>query len=285
MICKSHAAQRAGAGWYSCDHSGTSISRAVSEPPARRRSYQALSPSSSALQPGTLRRADLPAVIAGRADAARLRPRAWHPLRRLGTWPPKWRTVTPEPMTVRVEVWTLAADEAGIWLINGVGGGWETGIIMADSDMHREVETLLLGHGIPRESWLDLHSTSATEPGAAWPSEPGPQWASWRPKAASITHTYLAAVRPEGCVRDTWPQACPVTVALAEAVDRPPSYKPTDAPVTRDVDVLFHLLRHLKNLMITDDDNAAALGELWQRHLEPFMPVLARMYHRKRTAV
>jgi len=188
-----------------------------------------------------------------------------------------------EPMTVRAEVWPLAADETGIWLISGTGA-WETDIIMADSDMHWEAETLLIGHGIPRELVIDLHSTSATEPGAAWPSSPGPQWTSWRPNGTSIMHTYLAAVRPARYVLEEWPQAAPVTTALAGAVGRPPSYQPTDAPVPRDVDVLFHLLRHVRHLIDTDDDNARALGELWQQHIKPFRPVLARMYHRRREA-
>lgn len=188
-----------------------------------------------------------------------------------------------EPMTVCAEVWPLAADEAGIWLISG-SGAWESDIIMADSDMHWEAEMLLVQHGVPRESWINLHSTSVTEPGAAWPSEPGPQWTSWRPNGTTILHTYLAAIRPDEYVRDQWPQAEPVTVALAGAVDQPPSYNPAEACVPRDVDVLFHLLRHVRSLVDTDDDNADALGELWKLHLQPFRPVLARMYHRKHFA-
>lgn len=189
-----------------------------------------------------------------------------------------------EPMTIRAGALVYAADETGIYLVNGDEGEWESDIIMADSDMHWEAEMLLAEHGIRMSSVVMLHSTSATEPGAAWPSEPGPQWASWHPSGTSVIHTYVTVVRPAGFVLDEWPQARPVTVALAEAVDRPPSYQPTDAPVPRHVDVMFHGLRHIRSLIDTDDDNADALGELWRRHIQPFRPVLARMYHRKRVA-
>ena len=182
-----------------------------------------------------------------------------------------------EPMTVVAEVWPLAADETGMWLLSGEEGPWDSGIIMADSDMHWEVETTLLAHGIGAESVIALHSTSASEPGAVEAAE----WTSWRPFGTSIYHTYMAAVRPDGFARETWPQARPLTVDLAMAY-KPRSHGAKDAPMPRDVDVLFHGLRHLKNLILTDDDNAAALGELWREHLEPFEPALATMYHRRR---
>jgi hypothetical protein len=183
-----------------------------------------------------------------------------------------------EPMTVVAEVWPLAADEAGIWLISGEDGPWDSGIIMADSDMHWEVEMALLAHGIGRESVIALHQTSASEPGAVEASA----WTSCRPYGTSIIHTYMAAVRPGGFARETWPAARPLTVDLAQAVGQPRPHGAADPPVPRDVDVLIHGLRHLKNLIETDDDNAAALGELWRRHLEPFKPALAAMYHRRR---
>ncbi len=184
-----------------------------------------------------------------------------------------------EPMTVVAEVWPLAADETGLWLISGEEGPWDSDIIMADSDMHWEVETALLAHGIARESVIALHLTSASEPGAVEASV----WTSCRPFGTSIIHTYMAAVRPEGFAREQWPEARPVTVDLALAY-KPRSHGAADPPMPRDVDVLIHGLRHLKNLIETDDDNAAALGELWRRHLEPFKPALATMYHRRRFA-
>ena len=46
----------------------------------------------------------------------------------------------------------------------------------------------------------------------------------------------------------------------------------------RYLDVLFHGLRHLHYLAQTDATNAAAMGELWRRHLEPFEAALAGMY-------
>jgi hypothetical protein len=181
-----------------------------------------------------------------------------------------------EPMTVVAEVWPLAADDAGIWLISGEEGPWDSGIIMADSDMHWEVEMTLLAHGIKDEIVM-LHQTSASEPGAVEPAV----WTSCRPRGTSIIHTYMAAIRP-GVVRERWPLALPITAWLMQEVGKPRSHGAAAPPLPRDVDVLHHGLRHLKNLVETDDDNSAALGELWRRHLEPFKPALATMYHRRR---
>lgn len=202
-----------------------------------------------------------------------------------------------ENMTVKVGVCAWGADPAGISLLNGEEGEWESGIIKADSDLHWEVEMVLAEHDIAvpdgvleefaktaRHWAVAVHSTSATEPGAAWPSGPGGQWSSWRPSSTSVIHTYMVAVDVDGYVKDEWPDARPVTLALAEAVDRPPSHEPTAAPVPREVDVMFHGLRHIRNLIDTDDANADAFGELWRHHIQQFRPALARMYHRKRIA-
>ena len=63
-----------------------------------------------------------------------------------------------EPMAAWVEVWPLAADETGIWLLSG-GDAWRTGPVPADSDPLFEVK-LLVGQHHP-EMQLDLiHSTS-----------------------------------------------------------------------------------------------------------------------------
>ena len=43
-----------------------------------------------------------------------------------------------EPMGVRVELWMLAADGTGIWLVSG-GDAWRTARIDADSFVQTEV--------------------------------------------------------------------------------------------------------------------------------------------------
>ena len=52
-----------------------------------------------------------------------------------------------ELMPMTVEVWPVAADEAGIWLLSG-GDAWRYGPVEAASDVHYEVELLLFEHGI-----------------------------------------------------------------------------------------------------------------------------------------
>jgi hypothetical protein len=62
-------------------------------------------------------------------------------------------------MPVMVEVWPLAADEAGIWLVSG-GEAWCTNTpVQSDSDPHGDVELLLALRGAGPDTVL-LHSTA-----------------------------------------------------------------------------------------------------------------------------
>lgn len=160
-------------------------------------------------------------------------------------------------MTVRVEVWPVVADEIGLWLISG-DDAWRSDNVFADGDLHYEVEFLLAEHDITRTN--ALHSTS------------------WRPDGTAVILTYMAAMEVDGYAKDRWPGAQPITAALAEAVGKPPTHAPNEAPVPRFIDVLFHGLRHLRYLLGTDATTAAAMGDLWARHLAPFEPALAGLY-------
>lgn len=164
-----------------------------------------------------------------------------------------------EPMTVQVEVWPVAADRIGLWLISG-SDAWRSDAVMADGDVHFEVEMLLHEHGISDADAPALHSTS------------------WRPDGPAIVLTYMAVVNPGGAVRERWPHALPITAELAEAVGKPPTHAANEAPVPRYVDVALHGLRHLAYLREHDATNAAAMGDLWRQHLAPFESALAGMY-------
>jgi ABC-type nitrate/sulfonate/bicarbonate transport system substrate-binding protein len=165
-----------------------------------------------------------------------------------------------EPMNITVEVWPVAADEAGLWLLSG-DDSWRYGPVASDGDVHFEVEYLLREHGIdPAADVLVAHSTS------------------WRPDGPTIVLTYIAVVKVSGFALDAWPDAAPITADLTEAVGKPPTHAANEAPIPRMVDVLFHGLRHLRYLLGTDRATADAMGDLWQQHLGPFEPALAGMY-------
>jgi hypothetical protein len=166
-----------------------------------------------------------------------------------------------EKMGITVEVWPLAADEAGIWLLSG-GDALRWGPVPADGDVHYEAETLLRGFGIEIPDVPVIHSTS------------------WRPAGPAIVLTYMAIVRVPGYVLETWEDAAPVTSALPAAVGKAPPHGAADVPVPRVVDVLLHGLRHLKFLAGPDGDaeTAAALDGNWLRHLAPLRPALATMF-------
>lgn len=164
-----------------------------------------------------------------------------------------------ENMNVRVECWPVAADNVGIWLISGEDALRPALPLDSADDTHFEVENLLQDAGVDTQTSL-IHSTS------------------WRPDGGSIVLTYIAVVQADGMVIDTWPNAKPVSLALAEAVGQPPVHAATEPPVPRYIDVLLHALRHIRFLLDTDDESAAGVTLPMRRHLEKLRPALACMY-------
>ena len=179
----------------------------------------------------------------------------------------------PELMTVTVEVWPLAADEAGIWLLSD-GDAWRHGPVWADSDVHWEVQTLLF------QNELDPASALFVEVPTVRPAAKVIHSTSWRPDGPTIVLTYMAVVKAEGYVLDTWPHAAPVTSALPAAIGKAPPHGAAEVPVPRVADVLLHGIRHLRWLATDEGDaeTAAALDGNWLRHLAPLRPALATMF-------
>jgi hypothetical protein len=165
-----------------------------------------------------------------------------------------------EPMQVWVEVWPVAADSVGIWLVSG-DDAWRPALpVMADSAPHWEVESELRSHKVLDDAIL-LHSTS------------------WR-NGVSVILTYVAILKSpnDGFVKDRWPNALPVSPTMAEAVGKPATHGPTESPIPRDVDVLLHAMRHLLLLQQWDGTVRAVMDDNWIRHLAAFEPALAGMY-------
>jgi hypothetical protein len=161
---------------------------------------------------------------------------------------------------VTAEVWATAADTAGIWLL----GRWPTLPITQDSDPHTAAELELITHGAFAETKL-MHSTS------------------WRSDGPAMVTTYLAVIDCPGPVREHWPEALPVSLALAELVGRPRTHGPLEPPMPSQWNVLLHALRHLRFLSDLDSIGydtsvARALPDGWQAHLREFTPAIARMY-------
>lgn len=168
-----------------------------------------------------------------------------------------------EPMCVRVEIWPLAADDVGIWLLSG-DDAWRPALpVGAASEPHAEVELALLGNGVEESSVVLLHSTS------------------WRTDGPAVVLTYVVVLQPSsGLVRDDWPEARPVSAQLPGAVGKPPVNSPTAPPAPRYVDVLLHAIRHLRFLLDTDSAARDALSGPWRQHLQHLEPALAGMYVR-----
>jgi len=159
---------------------------------------------------------------------------------------------------VRVEVWPLAADAAGIWLIGGTEP-WRSEPVPSAGDPHLAVTGLLAEHRVLDAAGL-VHSTS------------------WRVDRDDVVLTYLSVLRSSRRVRDDWPLAMSVRPEVVDSVGRPWASEPLEPPVPRPIDVLLHGLRHLRFLLDSDAGVRSALDETWRLHLEEFEPTLARMY-------
>lgn len=164
-----------------------------------------------------------------------------------------------EPMTARLEIWAVSADSTGIWLVSG-DDAWRPPLpVMADSEPHADLELELYRHNAEQSVML-LHSTS------------------WRVDGPHLILTYMAVLSNPGTVLDQWKDARPISLPLVEAVGKPPTHAPIEAPAPRHIDVLMHGLRHFRLLMATDATSAAALTEPWPTHLRPLQPALAGLY-------
>src|SRR5262249_6249327 len=89
-----------------------------------------------------------------------------------------------EPMQIYPEIWPVAADELGIWLISGSEGAWRPRLpVMADSEPHADIDLELADRDVRTDTTF-LHSTS------------------WRIDGPFLIVTYLAVVSRPGFVRD-----------------------------------------------------------------------------------
>ena len=159
---------------------------------------------------------------------------------------------------VRLELWVLAADKTGIWLISG-DDAWRTDRVSADEDAFAEIDLLAYGHA-PDLALSVIHSTS------------------WRQEASGFVLTFAAIAQAGEFVQDRYPGALPITPGLLGTVGRPAPHDAARSPVPRYIDVLMHSVRHLRFLRDTDAPTRDAMSGDWRRHLEPFEPALAMLY-------
>jgi hypothetical protein len=172
-----------------------------------------------------------------------------------------------EPMATWAEVWPVAADAQGIWLLHDPeaefkgmrAAGQEP--VPADSTVHYCAESVVRRYGLPRA--IVLHSTS------------------WRQDGPRLLATYMAVIPPEDYVRATYPEAVPVPTRLLDVTGNPTPHRADEPPAPRDLDVLYHGLRHLAYLVGPEGDvniRGALEGTAWMAHLAELRPALATMY-------
>lgn len=171
-----------------------------------------------------------------------------------------------ENMTVVVEVWPVAVDDNGVWLLgpDALRGALP---VPADSDPLTECKLLLAQHGIAADQLIEIHGTST------------------RTDGPRLLSTHYATVESRCPIVQYWPQAQPIDLSLAEDVltasgGRVPPHEPLGTPTPRDFDVLLHALRHLWARLGYDQDAIDTYADrpLWALHLQSLAPALARMY-------
>jgi hypothetical protein len=165
-------------------------------------------------------------------------------------------------MHIYPEIWPVAADELGIWLISGLQGAWRPRLpVMAGSEPHADVEQELTDRGV-RSDTTFLHSTS------------------WRVDGGFLIVTYVAIVSRPGLAQDHWADPLLISMNMVDLVGKPRPHSPTGPPAPRHIDVLLHALRHLRFLIRPTGDRTAqaVLAEPWPTHLAQFDAALAGMY-------
>lgn len=176
----------------------------------------------------------------------------------------------------RVEVWPIAADVAGFWLLGGKRGAWDPGVpTEARLSTHEAVVEVVEAFGAD-DVTKALHSTS------------------WRPdtQPAVDVFTYIACVDAGQAVIDRWPAARPIGRVLLESVGKPYHHDPTEPPLPRFIDVAAHAIRHIRLLTnphcdAFDASTYEAIASLpgeetgrswWLDHLEGLKGQLAGLY-------
>lgn len=180
-----------------------------------------------------------------------------------------------ENLGVFPEVWPVAADRLGVWLLTGAAQLDASLPVSADGDIDADAKAIYTGAGFAMEDLLLFHSTS-------WRQVPGRPWQEGVPgRAPGLVATYVAVVETgTDYVRSRWPHAAPVSPLLLPAVGRPYQHGATEAPQVRDVEVLLHAIRHLEFLRQRDATAAAVLNgrRHWKAALDGLEPALAGMY-------
>jgi hypothetical protein len=162
---------------------------------------------------------------------------------------------------VTLEVWPLAADETGIYLLTGLGPWTAQTAMSADSSPHDEVLILAYQHGGLKPSDLVyVHSPS------------------WRYDEPRVVLTYVVVINCSGPVVEHWPNAAPIGPVLLQAVGRPIPHEATARPTPRFIDVVAHAVRHIRHELDNNDETAAALSEHWRTHTAELQPALAGLY-------
>jgi hypothetical protein len=147
----------------------------------------------------------------------------------------------PGLLHVTAEVWAVAADEAGLWLVSP-GGPWASLPIVRGDGPHDAAIRELQTRGLYRRGMLVHQSSSRTD---------GP---------AQVT-TWMALVPGREPVPARFPDARPVSPVLAEIAGPPPTHAPDELPVFALWHVLAHGLRELWRLGQTNATLRRAMDE------------------------
>jgi hypothetical protein len=171
-------------------------------------------------------------------------------------------------MRTWVEVWPVAADEDGIWLLSGVGPWAASDAVPAGSTPWWEFQKVLQGRGVRSSVRDDLAAKPLLT--AVLNHQTSDRW-----DLTGQTDTFVS-VLPDGTVL---PGARPVSLPAVAGMGRPVAHASVAEPdVITAAGVLLHTLRHLRHLVLFDATARRDMPPLMARHLEVLQPALAGLY-------
>jgi hypothetical protein len=188
--------------------------------------------------------------------------------------------MTEQLMGTYVELWPVAADELGIYLVSGVEP-WRAGPVTEFEEP-------------------DLLAVNLLKQRGEWDASVLRHGTSWRPKftetpdplvrrcrqidtfvAVLGMDNYAAGHGPFEYVPELWSDALPLSWRIYRKLGKPYDHGPMEPPDPADGHAMWHAIRHLEHLRRYDTTQAAQLDRHWQRHLSVLKPALAGMYRRE----
>jgi hypothetical protein len=168
-------------------------------------------------------------------------------------------------MATYVEVYAFAADHTNLYHLPGAAPWRQDLPVMGDSNPGWELDLLLDLHGVPAEQ-------------IKFKDQASDRWGD--PDRPGQVDTFAVVVAVDGFVLEQWPGALRIHVQkLIDRFGRPAPHPANElAREIRDLDVMFHALRHIAFQKLYSGPKFDAMPQRVRHHLHGVIPALAGLY-------